>query len=313
MQPDGGWHRGQQEDRRFGVEGRVVRGVGGFFDVQSGNEIVRCRARGVFRKRGTTVVVGDWVNWEPASEDEAQSGEAVITGVYPRSTELVRPPMANCDTAVLVFSVRTPDFQGQLLDRTLVSVTNAGLFAVIVLSKIDLLPLEEVQQLAEPYERAGYQVLKVGRGYDGEVARLKEALAGHVSVFAGPSGAGKSSLANLLAPELGLKMGSISEKAGRGRHTTRHVELFPLGPSTFVADAPGFSKLDVDVDSAELRHYFPEFAELAENCPYRGCQHVHESTCAVKDAVETGQLSASRYESYRALYEELRIKEERRY
>lgn len=295
------------------VDGIVIRGVGGFFDVESSGNIERCRARGVFRKRGTTVLVGDKVDFVPGSESNSDAGEGVITHVHPRTTELIRPPMANCDHAVLVFSVQSPEFHPQLLDRTLVAVTDAGLSATLVLSKTDLASADEIENDAEPYRFAGYEVLTIGRHDHVEVLRLREALSGHLSVFAGPSGAGKSSLANLLEPQLGLKMGSVSEKLGRGRHTTRHVELFRLGPDTYVADAPGFSKLDVQVASSELRLYFPEFVRVAEDCEYRGCLHINETQCAVKELVASGDLSRRRYESYQALYEEIKTREERRY
>jgi ribosome biogenesis GTPase len=295
------------------VQGTVVRALGGFFTVDAGDTIAQCRARGVFRKRGTTVLVGDRVIWEPVSGIQAGVQEGLITQVEPRTTELIRPPIANCDHAVLVFSVRSPDFHGQLLDRTLVSVAVAGLSATVVLSKTDLLPTEEVTSLGRPYREAGYRVLRIGRDDESELEALRDDLAGHISVFAGPSGAGKSSLANLLAPELGLKMGEISGKLGRGKHTTRHVELFSLARSTFVADAPGFSQLQVTVESDELRLYFPDFVARAADCEYRGCLHLNEQDCAVKSAVSTGVVSLSRYQSYKFLYEEIRKEEERRY
>ncbi|WDL97410.1 ribosome small subunit-dependent GTPase A [Alicyclobacillus sp. ALC3] len=289
-------------------EGVVVRSLSGFFDVTTGQEVRRCRARGVFRKRGTTVLVGDRVTIELVGMTEG-----IIYEVLPRQTELIRPPVANVDQAVLVLSAVDPAFMPHLLDRLLVSVVVARLSPVIVITKVDLADPDLLTGITGVYTAADFAVFpvvgKVGQGVETVRTRLR----GHVSVFVGPSGVGKSTLANALAPELGVKMGEISEKAGRGKHTTRHVELFELEPDTYIVDAPGFSSLELDVPSTELRNYFPEFQPLAAACPYRGCQHVDEDECAVRTAADTGALAESRYESYCSLWHELRDREEHRY
>ncbi|MCL6632118.1 MAG: ribosome small subunit-dependent GTPase A [Alicyclobacillus herbarius] len=290
------------------LEGLVVKGTGGFFDVAQGTQLWRCRARGVFRKRGVTVLVGDHVRFH-----ETGPGEGLITEVLPRQTELVRPPIANADQALLVFSIKSPDFHPGLLDRTLIAVSAAGLRPILVVSKVDLADHETVRQAVAPYEGAGYPVYPVAPLYRQGIDALVKELTGHITVFAGPSGVGKSSLANAIDPELGLKMGQISDKLKRGRHTTRHVELFRIAEGTFIADAPGFSQLQIDVPATELRYFFPEFPAFAEDCAYRGCLHIEEEQCGVKRAVQTGALVTSRYEDYRQIYFELRQKEARRY
>ncbi|GGJ08165.1 putative ribosome biogenesis GTPase RsgA [Alicyclobacillus cellulosilyticus] len=290
-------------------EGLVTRAVNSIFTVRMGEEVRICRARGVLRKRGEKVLVGDRVRVEPVG-----SGEGVIVEVLPRRTELVRPPIANVDQALLVFSLVTPDFHHALLDRTLVAVAAAGLDAVIAITKCDLDPGGLADVCAAPYRQAGYRVILCSSVRGDGIADVRQALAGRVTVFAGPSGAGKSSLANAIAPELGLRMGEVSAKLGRGRHTTRHVELFPLGGGTFIADAPGFSQLDLALPAQELRYYFPDLVRAASGCAFRGCLHIEEEeACGVKAAVARGEIPPSRYESYRALYRELREQEENRY
>ncbi len=288
--------------------GVVTRVLAGFFDVTDGGQVTRCRARGVFRKRNITVLVGDRVQYQATG-----SNEGWIEEVLPRQSELVRPPVANVTQAVLVFSAGNPAFQPYLLDKSLVVVSQAGLEVLIAISKVDLVPAARVEEIVTPYRVAGYRVLPMSVKEPTAVDLLKGELKGHTSVFVGPSGVGKSSLGNALSPSLGLKMGEISEKMGRGKHTTRHTELFFIEDDTYVADAAGFSQLQVEIPSSQLRLYFPEFEAFSGDCPYRGCLHIDEGDCAVKAAVESAQLSPSRYQSYQQLYDEVRHREETRY
>ncbi|MCL6453025.1 MAG: ribosome small subunit-dependent GTPase A [Alicyclobacillus sp.] len=288
--------------------GVVVRVLAGFYDVADGEVQITCRARGLLRKRGLKILVGDRVAYR-----ETGAGEGVVEDVLPRVSELTRPPVANVTMAVLVFSIAQPDFQRYLLDKALVATAAAGVLQTIALTKCDLVDDAVVDETCHPYRQAGIEIIPVsvrtGRGVDA----VKAAVSGHVAVFVGPSGAGKSSLGNAFAPELGLRMGEVSEKIGRGRHTTRHTELFQVAPGTFIADAAGFSQLQVEVDSTDLRRYFPEFGAFDPACAYRGCLHIEEDACAVKQAAVDGRLAASRYDSYRLLYQEIRRREVSRY
>lgn len=290
------------------MEGVVTKAVAGFYAVRCADGIRQCRARGVFRKRGVTILVGDRVQVEPIG-----SQEGVVAEVLPRRTELIRPPVANVDQALLVSSVKAPDFQGGLLDRLLVQAQAAGLRCVVVLTKCDLAEDDLVHRIAAPYVAAGYPVLCTAAKRGDGIADVRALLTGNISVLAGASGVGKSTLANALSPDLGLKMGEISEKLGRGKHTTRHVELFALDSETYIVDAPGFSQLEVQVPSRELRIYFPEFATAAAQCAYRGCLHLDEADCGVKQAVSDGTISPLRYDSYVNLMQEILDREARKY
>lgn len=290
------------------MEGLVTRALNSFFDVVGSFGVRRCRARGVFKKRGTTVMVGDRVEFDPIG-----GAEGVIHTVHPRRMAMIRPPIANVDQVLLVFSMKTPDFHPNLLDRVLIQVLDSGAEPCIVLTKCDLASEEEVRLAKEPYQVAGFQVLTVNRNDTIGIEAVLAVLEGKTTVFAGPSGAGKSTLANAIAPILGLKMGEISEKLGRGKHTTRHVELFPVNDKTWVADAPGFSQMDVRVPSDLLRRYYPEFERIAEFCGFRGCLHIDEQDCEVKRSLKLGTLHQVRYDAYRNLYFEIVDREAHQY
>lgn len=296
-------------------DGLIVRAMSGYYDVlpdQGDRSIVRLRARGLFKKHGLSPLVGDRVRFERTEGHE----DGRIVEVYDRVNELVRPPIANVDQAVVIFSVRQPDLSLPLLDRFLVQCEHSGVEIVICLSKVDLCAdkacVEAYEETMRMYERIGYPVIAVsvkdGRGLE----RLRNKLDGKISVFAGQSGVGKSSLLNALLPGLELATGAVSRKSGRGRHTTRHVELLRVGRSGFVADTPGFSQLDfAGVEAEQLAGSFREFREPGERCKFRGCLHREEPGCAVLEAIEQGDISASRYRNYLQFLQE--IQEKRRY
>ncbi|MDN5293543.1 MAG: ribosome biosis GTPase / thiamine phosphate phosphatase [Eubacteriales bacterium] len=289
-------------------EGVVVKACGGFFYVKEGDKVWECFLRGKLRKQGERILVGDRVRFR-----ESDRERGVVEEVLPRRLALVRPPVANVDQVIIVFAVADPDPNISLLDRLLVQVGHAGPEAVICFNKADL-EGEDPYRLRDIYQRAGYKFLitstVTGQGID----ELAETLKNRITVFAGPSGAGKSSLLNALNPGWQLKTGEVSAKIGRGRHTTRHVELLELKEGGFVADTPGFSSLYLpEIAPEELAAYFPEFSEPAQECRFTSCLHHREPDCGVKKAVEEGQIPSSRYRNYLAFLEELREMEERRY
>ncbi|MFC4076452.1 ribosome small subunit-dependent GTPase A [Salinithrix halophila] len=289
-------------------EGQIVKAISGFYYVRTPEGDVQCRARGVFKKRKWSPLVGDRVQF-----NYTENGEGVVTDIYSRETELIRPPIANVDQAVVVGSFREPDLSLDLLDRFLVHAEREGLEILICLTKRDLAGEEaEVDRVRAIYNPAGYPVLitSVREGIGIDV--LKKELAGRLSVFAGQSGVGKSSLLNAVLPSLELATGEVSRKLGRGRHTTRQVEILELPEGGQVADTPGFSQLGfTGMEEIELSACFPEMALRAPDCKFRGCLHKNEPGCAVQQAVERGEIDRGRYRNYRQFLEE--IHEQRRY
>ncbi|AWB45160.1 ribosome small subunit-dependent GTPase A [Paenibacillus sp. CAA11] len=299
-------------------EGLIVKALSGYYYVKpSGGldqEWVQCRGRGIFKKKGITPLVGDHVLYTPT-----ENGEGTVDEILPRETELIRPPVANARLAVLLFSLREPDLNLQLLDKFLVHIEHAGLRTLICLTKQDLLSGNEdgsaaelTRQTVELYRKIGYEVL-VTSSLKGEgTEEVKRRLAGEISVFAGQSGVGKSSLLNAMLPGLQLETSEISLRLGRGRHTTRHVELIELDNGGFVADTPGFSQLDfLELGVEELSPCFREFEDYAAECKFRGCSHQHEPGCQVREAVERGEIASSRYEHYLQFYLEMKEKKRR--
>ncbi|WP_400163282.1 ribosome small subunit-dependent GTPase A [Brevibacillus sp. TJ4] len=285
-------------------EGRIVKAVSGFYYVADGENVYFCRARGLFKKKGAkiTPLVGDWVVYDPTNGEEGY-----VMEVRERTSELVRPPISNVDQAVLVFSMYKPMFSSLLLDKFLVHTERAGIDSVIVLSKADQADEEEVAQIVKQYEAIGYTVIPTSTVQDRGISEVRELLRDRISVFAGQSGVGKSSLINRLFPGVSLQTGDVSEKLGRGKHTTRHVELIPLEGGGYVADTPGFSSLEFgDMTELDLAESFRDFAALSDGCKFRGCLHMSEPSCAVRDALEAGELSAERYAHYKQFHEELK-------
>lgn len=291
------------------AEGKIIKALSGFYYVLAENGITQCRGRGVFRKNGITPLVGDYVIFEAENEYEGY-----IMEVKPRKNELVRPPISNVDQAILVFSAVEPDFSPILLDRFLVLIESNQITPVICITKMDIVKgeqLETVKKYANEYVKIGYEVVFTSSKTMDGIEKLRPYLVGKESVFAGQSGVGKSSLLNSLNPDLLLKTNDISNHLGRGKHTTRHVELIQF-ESGLVADTPGFSSLDfINIEANELSSYFPEIDKHSENCKFRGCLHIAEPKCAVKLAVEQGDISTSRYEHYLQFIEEIKDRKPR--
>jgi ribosome biogenesis GTPase len=286
-------------------EGIIMKAISGYYYVldDAGGEAVQCRGRGIFKKRGESPLVGDRVVYV-----RTENGEGTVNEILPRRTELIRPPVANADLAVLVFSVVRPELSLVLLDKFLVHVEHAGLDALLVWTKTDRIPSgpegdearDNMERARSLYTSIGYEVLVTSSRLGHGVAELETRLAGHIAVLAGQSGVGKSSLLNALVPGLTLQTSEISEKLGRGKHTTRHVELVPLPRGGVVADTPGFSQLDFgELGITNIGSCFREFRELSAGCKFRGCTHIHEPHCAVRQAVEQGKAAQSRYDHYK--------------
>lgn len=290
--------------------GKIIKALSGFYYVQTAEkQIFQCRGRGVFRKNKITPLVGDEVVFQAEHEDEGY-----ILEVKARKNELIRPPIANVDQAILVFSAVEPDFSPALLDRFLVLVEFNRIRPIICITKMDLVNEDEgekIHQYKKDYEQAGYTVLLTSSETETGFEQLIPLLEGEISVFAGQSGVGKSSLLNVIRPDLNLKTDDISTHLGRGKHTTRHVELIKLGEG-LVADTPGFSSLEfTDVEVDDLNFCFPELERASEQCKFRGCQHVQEPKCAVKTAVEDGEIPLYRYENYKLFLQEIKERKPR--
>lgn len=289
------------------IDGIVIKAYGGFYFVNDGKNTWRCTLRGVFRHRRIDVMVGDRVAIIPDNPNEA-----VVKEVYPRRNALIRPPVVNVDRAVIVFAVRDPAPLPALLDRLLIQAEMEDVRPVICFNKIDLAGGSR-EDIAGPYIAAGYQVFKTSTRNRTGIEDLKNLLRQGITVFAGPSGVGKSSLLNAIKPGLSLKTGEIGQKIRRGRHTTRYVELLPLGEGGLVADTPGFSSLFLpDVKRDELCFFFPEMEEYIPKCRFTSCLHWSEPDCAVKEAVAGNLIDSGRYERYLDMLKEL-VERERSY
>ncbi|MDF2039660.1 ribosome small subunit-dependent GTPase A [Bacillus sp. CMF12] len=290
-------------------EGKIIKALAGFYYVLSGDETIQCRGRGVFRKNKVNPLVGDEVVFQAESITEGY-----ILEVKERKNELIRPPIANVDQAILVFSAVEPGFSTSLLDRFLVLVEFNHIKPIICITKIDLTDedeYKEIQQYASDYRKAGYDVLLTSSETEEGVKDLMPYLEGEISVFAGQSGVGKSSLLNVLRPDLELKTNDISSHLGRGKHTTRHVELIEVGKG-LVADTPGFSSLEfTDIELEDLNYCFPEIQEKSDLCKFRGCLHMAEPKCAVKAASENGEIPSYRYEHYKTFLQEIKDRKPR--
>jgi ribosome biogenesis GTPase / thiamine phosphate phosphatase len=290
-------------------EGKILKALSGFYYVIDGEEIIQCRGRGVFRKNKVNPLVGDEVVFQAENETDGY-----ILEVKERKNELVRPPIANVDQALLVFSAVEPAFSTVLLNRFLVLVEFNNIQPLIVITKMDLTNDKEKKQIekfASDYQEIGYEVLLTSSETETGLEELHPHLEGKISVFAGQSGVGKSSLLNALKPELELKTDNISSHLGRGKHTTRHVELIKVA-NGLVADTPGFSSLEfIDIEQEDLNYCFPEFLRMSENCKFRGCLHLAEPKCAVKEGVENGTIPAYRYSDYQDFIQEIRERKPR--
>jgi len=280
------------------VTGRIVRSLSGFYDVQTEDGQVTCRARGILRKEGNSPLTGDLV------EITVERGKGMVEKILPRKNKFIRPAVANIDALVVFAANVNPVTEPYLIDRVAAIAGDQNVQVILCVNKCDLDPAVDLVRI---YEHAGFRVISTSAETGEGVEQLRQSIAGKLVAFTGNSGVGKSSILNRLAPDLKLATGAVSEKLGRGRHTTRHVELYRLGEDTYVADTPGFSSFDTDqmdvILKENLQYAFPDFGKYIGLCRFDDCSHRKEPDCAVRAAFENGEIEKTRYDSYLRLYE----------
>ena len=278
--------------------GRIIRSISGFYDVQTAAGLITCRARGILRKEGNSPLTGDLV------EITVEKGKGMVEKILPRKNSFIRPAVANVDALVVFAANVNPVTEPFLIDRVAAIAGDQEVSVILCVNKCDLDPAIDLVRI---YENAGFTVICTSAETGEGVERLRKLLQGKLTAFTGNSGVGKSSILNRLSPELQLPTGEVSEKLGRGRHTTRHVELYRLGEDTYVADTPGFSSFDTDqmevILKENLQYAFPDFGKYIGQCRFDDCSHRKEPGCAVREALEAGQIEPTRYDSYLRLYE----------
>ncbi len=289
------------------MQGTIVKGIAGFYYIKIDNDVVECKARGKFRHSELTPMVGDKV------EIEVKNGKGVINQIYPRTNELIRPYVANVTQALVVFALKSPEINVDLLNKFLVNCEYNSLKAIVCFNKLDLVSKEDINEATEMVKSAGYETLflkaKEGYGLD----EIEEKLKDNVTVLCGPSGVGKSTILNTIMGREVMATGEISERLRRGKHTTRHSELVDMG-NGFLLDTPGFSSLEVELIAKEdLQQCFPEFNSYRGECKFTGCLHYKEPSCAVKHGVESGEINKKRYEFYIKTLEEIMSKKNKQW
>ena len=287
------------------MQGKIIKGIGGFYYVHAADGVIyECKARGIFRRENIKPLVGDLVETEVISETEKTGN---ISKILPRKSKLIRPAVANIDQALVVFSIAKPEPNFNLLDRFLIMMEQQNLPCMICFNKSDIASEQERRDLQHAYEVCGYTVLLISVREKEGLEEVRALLQGKTTTVAGPSGVGKSSLINYLYPQAAMETGEISRKIDRGKHTTRHSELFVLDKESYIMDTPGFSSLQLfDMEKEELKDFYPEFRDYEAGCRFRGCAHMSEPGCSVKEALAAGRISRVRYHNYTVLYEELK-------
>lgn len=285
------------------VDGIIIKGIAGFYYVNTPDGVIECKARGLFKKKKITPLVGDRVSISLSEE----TGKGMIEKIEKRKVEMIRPAVANVDQAVIVVAIKDPAPNMILLDKLTILAAVTGLSVVICFNKVDIDDAKEVEELSAIYKGAGFDVVVSSAKTEQGIEVIKEYLTGKISVFAGASGVGKSSLLNEIKEGLALQTGEVSEKIRRGKHTTRHSELIKLDFDGWVVDTPGFTSLDLaNVEADELKDYFIEFEDCAPSCKFNNCLHINEPDCEVKRRLAEGKIQATRYKSYLYLYNEIK-------
>lgn len=290
---------------RIKMLGKIVKGIAGFYYVYVEEKgLYECKAKGIFRNKSIKPLVGDNVRIDIIDEAEKTGN---ITDILERDNELIRPAVANVDQAMVVFALKSPTPNLNLLDSFLVMMEFQNIKTIICFNKKDIGDTSDKENLKKIYNNAGYRVLFTSASMEEGIDEVRDYLRGKTTVFAGPSGVGKSSMLNALALEEKMETGEVSRKIGRGKHTTRHSEIFHIESGTYVIDTPGFTSLNVPgMDENVLGECFPEFLEYADECRFTGCAHKSEPDCGIKKAVDAGKIAEERYENYCLFYEELK-------
>jgi len=290
------------------MEGKIIKGIGGFYYIKTDDGLIECKARGIFRHKDIKPMVGDNVTIE------IENGKGVIEEIHKRKSELARPTVANVSLAFIVFAVKNPDINFDLLNKFLILCEYNNIEVIVCLNKIDLVSEEEREEIKKRINDIGYEVLYINAKVGIGIERLEEKIKGNITVFCGPSGAGKSTLINKLSNKEHMETGKVSDKIGRGKHTTRHSELIEVADG-YIVDTPGFSTLEIKdlMDKNSLRYCFSEFNEYNDKCKFRGCLHHKEPSCALKEAVENGEINKYRYDFYIKTLEEIMEEEKNKW
>lgn len=283
------------------MQGRIVKGIGGFYFVSDGSRVVMGKARGNLKRNKELLYVGDIVDYEITAD-----GEAIINGVARRDNSLIRPPVSNLNLLVVVFAASSPEPNFNVIDKMCIACEAKGIDIAICITKPDLVSSEELDEIRSRYDSA-YDVMTVNGMTGAGIDSLRERISGRNVALAGPSGVGKSTILNNIVGTQSAETGTVSDKTGRGRHTTRHVEIFELGDGTNLYDTPGFTSLELpSMEPSELSNLIPEFRACRGQCRYADCVHMKEPGCAVKEAVNEGVIPEGRYDTYLNLMEEVK-------
>lgn len=288
------------------MRGKIIKGIAGFYYVHTGAQTYACKAKGIFRNQKQKPLVGDNVEITILHEKDQEGN---IERILPRTSELLRPAVANVDQVMVVFAATQPEPNFNLLDRYLITMGRQNIPVFLCFNKVDLIEDDKKQFYQKIYEKSGYPVIFTSTYEQHGMDAFYDALTGRTTALAGPSGVGKSSITNILCPKANMDTGGLSRKIERGKHTTRHSELLPLGEDTYLMDTPGFSSVYFyDMEPEELKQYYREFEEYEPYCKFGGCNHIGEQECGIKQAVKDGEIAASRYDNYRIFFEELKDK-----
>lgn len=286
------------------MQGKIIKGIAGFYYIHNGESIYECKAKGAFRNQNIKPLVGDDISFTILDEDKKIGN---IEKILPRRSQLIRPAVANVDQALIVFAALAPAPNFNLLDRFLLMMEKQGMPVTICFNKTDLADESLLMEYENIYLKSGYPVIYVSTYEENGMDTLHDVLKNKTTALAGPSGVGKSSIMNMLTQEAYMETGEISKKIERGKHTTRHSEILPIGGSTYLVDTPGFSSIYFfDMEPEELKDYYREFVEYEPYCRFGGCNHIGERECGVKSAVKQGDIAMSRYDNYKMFFDELK-------